>query len=238
MLILIGSAVLAILVIVTVVVLLMQRGGSGRRTTPSHSATAPQRGQRRGPYVPPAKAPVILPPSPQAQAGSTNVPPRATRWDSGMTGVVPPDGGLQTTSVAPGPSMVSAAHRLSQEATKLRGSGYNTVTLARRPDIEEYCLLVRVARSDGENVSIHLICGRDYPASPPRMVATIETFNSHGELAEQRLALESPVLRAWGPASSLLAIINNVLSTLPLASPDRSPPTAEFIFSRYTDVIA
>ena len=242
-LILVGAGVLVFVAIVAVVILLLQKGSSRQHTDLGQMPSTPQRGHRRRAYVPQAKAPAILPPS----VGSTNLHPRSTRWDSGMTGMVPPDVARQPTytpAAASGPNQVSTDHRLIQEAIKLRRNGYNTVTLARRPDIEEYCLLVRIARSDGKNVSIHLICGRDYPSSPPGLVATIEietgNFNSHGEIemAEQRLALELPVLRTWGPASSLLAVLNDVLSTLPLAGPDRSPPTTESIFSRYTDIIA
>lgn len=261
-LVLVGVAVLILIVVITVVVLLLQKGGSGRRITPGqssasherhansgsgHRITAGQptpsssRGQRRGAYVPPAPAPAILPPTQPTPPGTTNLPPRSTRWASGGSSVAPPEV-IRRPTVSAEPSLVSAAHRLTQEATKLRSNGYNMVTLARRPDIEEYCLLVRVARSDGKNISIHLICQRNYPSSPPHLIATIETdtFDSHGEIeiVEQRLALESPVLRAWGPASSVFAVVNNVLSTLPLAAPDNSPPTVEPIFARYTDVIA
>jgi ubiquitin-protein ligase len=232
-LIIVGISLLVLLLIIGGVVFWLQQGGGTRRKAPGAVAQPPQRSARRSTYTPPTQGPSIRPPAPPTTPGSTTVPHQTRAWVSGVAGVTAPE---PVTTLSP--SVVDAAQRLEQELLKLKGNGYDLVSLARRPDIEEYCLQVRVRYKDGDNASIHLICNRNYPVLPPELIVTVETIDARGEIAEQRLACESPVLQAWNTGSSLLAVVNNVVSGIPLARPDGSEPAAESLFMRYSTILA
>nr|WP_044199967.1 RWD domain-containing protein [Oscillochloris trichoides] len=228
MLLVVGGIVILMIVIGAGVILIQRTGATRRNSSDAKSLSSSSR-PRSGTYVPPAAAPPLRPPTAPPNPHVTTIPPRSVAWGSGTSGVTAPEVTKPTLDLR---------GQLEQELAKLRSNGYSAIALNRRSNPEEYCLQVRVNRSQGENVSIHLICPRSYPMTPPTLVSTIEVLNNHGEIAEQQLALESKLIQVWKPDTSLFAIINEVFNQLPYAQPNQTPPAAEPIFSRYPDRIA
>ncbi|NCC30821.1 MAG: hypothetical protein EOM24_02215 [Chloroflexia bacterium] len=232
LLIIAGGGVL-VLVVLILVVFVLQRGGSGRRATTSQSEVTSKQGKA---FILPPASPTMRPPPMPIHEDTSTLSSQVPTWSSGAGGFTPagpPVASRQVIDVTP----INVVQRLTQEVAKLRSNGYEAVSVAGRPDVEEYCVQIRVARSDGENVSIHLICTRDYPIIAPQLIATMLGFDACGELAEQHLALDSSVLRSWNGNSSLLAVVNNLLGLISYAQVTNQPPTQQSVWAQYTERI-
>ena len=154
---------------------------------------------------------------------------------------IPPDIDLDTAA-----SMDPLARR-GAGVSRPRGLGEEIQRLkeqtGRSPDVywldvsKEYCLVVNTPiRNASQDANIYLVCGNDFPDTPPVAVVSVAAgFDAYGQAKEQEMELNLSTIQNWDSGRTLLQVYLEIITKLDDGD-HRVSPTSSPIFDRYGQI--